>query len=82
MVELVDINSNVSDSIKYSIKFLIGNTIIVTKDFLKVIYKKLKISQKKKCRALCFQKCYHIYNRNSNPGMTSYLIYIPNPCLD
>ena len=35
MVELVDINSNVSDSIKYSIKFLIGNTIIVTKDFLK-----------------------------------------------
>ena len=35
MVELVDINNNYPDSIKYSIHFLIGNTIILTEDFLK-----------------------------------------------
>ena len=31
MVYLVDINTNYHDSINYSIKFLIENTIIVTK---------------------------------------------------
>ena len=35
MVELVDINTNDPDSTNYSIKFLRGNTMLVTKDFLK-----------------------------------------------
>ena len=35
MVELVDINTNDPDRIKYIIKFLIGNTMIVTKEFFK-----------------------------------------------
>ena len=35
MVELVDINTNDPNIIKYIIKFLIWNTIIVTKEFLK-----------------------------------------------
>ena len=35
MMERVDINTNNNDSIKYSIKFLRGNTMIVTKEFLK-----------------------------------------------
>ena len=35
MVELVDINTNDHGRTKYRIKFLIINTIIVTKDFLK-----------------------------------------------
>ena len=33
--EMVDINTNYPDSIKYIIKFLIGNIMIVTKEFLK-----------------------------------------------
>ena len=35
MAELVDTNTNYSDRIKYRIKLLIGNTIIVTKYLLK-----------------------------------------------
>ena len=35
MVELVDVNTNYPYSIKYIIKFLIVNTMVVTKDFLK-----------------------------------------------
>ena len=35
MVELVDINTNDTDIINYSIKFLRGSKIIVTKEFLK-----------------------------------------------
>ena len=35
MVDLVDINTNDPDRSKYSIKLLRGNTIIVTKEFLK-----------------------------------------------
>ena len=35
MVELVDVNANDPDSIKKIIKFLTGNTIVVTKEFLK-----------------------------------------------
>ena len=35
MVELVNINTNVPDSTKYIIKFLIGYTKVVTKEFLK-----------------------------------------------
>ena len=35
MVELVDVNTNTTDIIKYIIKFLIGKTIVVTKEFLK-----------------------------------------------
>ena len=35
MAELVDLNTNNLDSIKYIIKFLRGNTTIVTKKFLK-----------------------------------------------
>ena len=37
MVDLVDINTNDSDIIKYSIKLLRGNTTIVTKEYLKSI---------------------------------------------
>ena len=35
MVELVDVNKNNPDSIKYIIKLLRGNKTVVTKDFLK-----------------------------------------------
>ena len=35
MVDLVDINKNYLDVIKYIIKFLRGNTMVVTKKFLK-----------------------------------------------
>ena len=35
-----------------------------------------------KWRISCFQKCYHLYNMNSNPSMKMYLTSIPNPCLD
>ena len=35
MVDLVDINTNATDRTKYIIKFLRGNTLIVTKYFLK-----------------------------------------------
>ena len=35
MVDLVNINTNDSDSIKYIIKILRGKTIIVSKDFFK-----------------------------------------------
>ena len=35
MVELVDINTNDPDRNKCSIKFLIGDTMIITKEFLK-----------------------------------------------
>ena len=35
MVDLVDINTNDPDGTKYSIKFFRGNTMMVTKDFLK-----------------------------------------------
>ena len=35
MVELVDINTNVTDSTKYIIKLLRGNKMIVTKEWLK-----------------------------------------------
>ena len=35
MVEPWDINTNYPDSIKYKIKFLRGNTMIVTNEFLK-----------------------------------------------
>ena len=35
MVDLVNINTNDSDSIKYIIKFLRGKTMIVSKEFLK-----------------------------------------------
>ena len=35
MVEQVDVNTNYSDSIKYIFKFLIVNTMVVTKEFLK-----------------------------------------------
>ena len=34
-MDLVDINTNDPDSIKYSINFFIVNTMIVTKEFLK-----------------------------------------------
>ena len=34
MVELEDVNKNDTDRIKYIIKFLIGNTMLVTKEFL------------------------------------------------
>ena len=35
MVELVDVNTNYPYSIKYIIKFLIVNTMVVTKELLK-----------------------------------------------
>ena len=35
MVELVDVNTNYPNSIKYIIKLLIVNTMVVTKEFLK-----------------------------------------------
>ena len=35
MADLVDINTNDPDSTKYSIQLLRGNTMIVTKEFLK-----------------------------------------------
>ena len=35
MVELVDVNKNYPDIIKYIIKFLILNTMLVTNNFLK-----------------------------------------------
>ena len=35
MVDMVDINTNYPESKKYSIKFLRGNTKVVTKDFPK-----------------------------------------------
>ena len=35
MVELGDVNTNVPDSIKYIIKFLRGNKMVITKEFLK-----------------------------------------------
>ena len=35
MVDMVDIRTNDPDINKYSIKLLIGNTIIITKEFLK-----------------------------------------------
>ena len=35
MVDLVDVNTDYSDIIKYIIKFLIGNTMVVTTEFLK-----------------------------------------------
>ena len=35
MAELVDINTNDADKIKYSIKFLGGNKMIVTNELLK-----------------------------------------------
>ena len=37
MVDLVDINTNDDDSIKYSIRLLIGNKVVVTKEFLSSI---------------------------------------------
>ena len=97
MLYLLDININNLDRTKYSIEFLIGNTMIVTKEFLKsrnvpdvgsititqrIISTNQSISQKRKFRISYFQKCYHLYNRNSNPSMTIYLNFIPNPCLD
>ena len=38
MADLVDVNTNDTYRIKYSINFLILNTMIVTKEFLKSIY--------------------------------------------
>ena len=38
MVELVDINTNYPDRTKYIINFVIGNTIILTKEYLKSSY--------------------------------------------
>ena len=35
MVELLDVNKNDPDSINYIIKFLRGNRMVVTKEFLK-----------------------------------------------
>ena len=35
MVDLVDVNTNDPDSIKYIIKFLRGDTMVVTKELLK-----------------------------------------------
>ena len=35
MVELVDINTNDPDIIRYIIEFLIGNDMVVTKEFIK-----------------------------------------------
>ena len=35
MVKLVDVNTNNSDSIKYIVKFLRGNKMLVTKEFFK-----------------------------------------------
>ena len=35
MVEMVDVNKNYPDSIKYIINLLRGNTMLVTKEFLK-----------------------------------------------
>ena len=79
MVVLVDKNTNYPDSINYIIEFLIGNTMIVTKESLKssnvpdIVSIKIspedyknesKISNKNKLIASYFQNCYHIYNNN------------------
>ena len=82
MVELLDINNNYPGRTKYSIKFLRGNTKIGTKYFLKsrnvtdigsipipsenYINGSKNLTQEKLVIS-CFQKCYHLYNRKSNP---------------
>ena len=94
---MVDVNTNYADRIKYRIKFFRGNTMVVTKEFLNPrnvpdigsitissedYINESKNPRQEKLRTSCFQKCYNIYNRNSNTGMTSYLTSIPNPCFD
>ena len=96
MVDLVDVNTNDPDSIKYIINTLRGNAMLATKQFLKsknvpdigsipisseeYINESINLTQEK-WRTSCFQKYYHIYNIHSNPGMTSYITSIPIPCL-
>ena len=97
IVELVDINTNYHDIIKYIIKFFRCNTMMqLRSSSSQVIYHILdqfqflhrtismnqKIPNKNKLRISCFYKWYHLLNRNSNPGMTSYITSIPNPYLD
>ena len=84
-MELVDININDPESTKYNIKFLCRNTMVVTKELLKsrnVPDMNTIISHKKKLITSYFKKYSHLCNRNSNPGMTSYLTYILNTRLD
>ena len=96
MVYLVGMNTNDPDIIKYSIKFLRVNIIILNEYFFKlrnVLYigsitissedyiNESKSITQEKLITLCFHKCYHLYNRNPSPVMKSYLKSIPNPCL-
>ena len=97
MVNMVGINTNYTDSTKYRIKLSRINKMMVTKEFLKsnnvpyigsiTIYSEDYINKSKnitqeQLRISCFQKCYHLYNRNSNTEVTNYLDSIPNQCLD
>ena len=94
---LVYIKTNDHDITHCSIKLLRLNTITLTKEFLKSrnvpdigsipIYSKYYINEsnnitQEKLIISCFFKFYHLYNRNSNPGMTSYLTDKTNPCLE
>ena len=79
MVGLLNINTTDPDRTNYIIMFLLGNTMIATKEFFKsrnvpeigklqftqrIISTNQIISHKKKLRISYFQKYYHLYNRN------------------
>ena len=78
-MELVDINTNDPDSIKYIIKFLRGNTMVVNKDILQSrnvpnigsipissedYTKESKNFTQEKLITSFFQKFFHLYNRS------------------
>ena len=78
-MELVDINTNDPDSIKYIIKFLRGNIMVVNKDILQSrnvpnigsipissedYTKESKNFTQEKLITSFFQKFFHLYNRS------------------
>ena len=91
MVELVAINTNDHRRKKYTIQFLYEKK-VVTKELLKsdnmpdiasipissqdYINESKNLTQEK-LRISCFQKCYDLCNRNSNPSTTNCLTYTP-----
>ena len=93
----MNVNTNYTYSIKYVIKILRVDTMVVTKEFLKsenvTDIGSIPISSKdyinesnnlknNRLRTSCFLNCCILYNSNSNTVMKFYLASTPNPCLD
>ena len=88
----MDVNTNDPDIINYIIKFLILNTMLVTKDFLKSsnvtdigsipISSEDYINESKNTTQEQIDNIMFLEVLSPLPGMKSYLISNPNPCLD